>query len=271
MSFDQIERSNYGGKPIVLYEFTLGPTVWRYTSGQEDISFKGSSYKALGLKHEGYTLSGNPSSDDLTINISASAEVTTLFNGTPPSDPIQIAIRTLHFGDDEAPVVWSGHVKSARRVSMVEFAFVCNSLLSTLNRNGLRLSWQRGCPHALYDRLCRVDPADYATLVQVTAMTGSSLTAGGLSSLGNNYLAGGYLSFNGPYGTTERRAIESHGGNTISLLGATDGIAVGTWITVYPGCDRTTPTCLNKFDNLDNYGGFPHLPTKSPFDGDPVF
>ena len=271
MSFDQIERSNYDGAPITLYEFSLGETFWRYTSGQNDLTLKGAEYTAISIAHEGYTLSGNPDSDDLTIKISTSAEVTALFLATPPSDALYLRIRTLHRGDTEAPVVWSGLVKSGRQSSLVEFAFICNSLLSTLNRNGLRLSWGRGCPHALYDRACGVDPEDFATSVQVTSMTGVSITASAIGTLGDGYLAGGYLAFPSLYGTTERRAIEGHTGSTIQMLGTTDGIAVGDWITVYPGCDRTTATCQSKFDNLPNYGGFPHLPTKSPFDGDPVF
>lgn len=271
MSFDQIERSNYDGKPIMLYEFALGSKVWRYCGGQNDLNFNGELYPAFGIAHDGYSSSGNPTSDDLNINASAKIEVAALFNGTPPSDTIRCAIRTLHFGDTEAPVVWSGIVKSMKRVSTVEVIFNCNSLLSTLNRNGLRLSWQRGCPHALYDRQCRVDPASYATVVQVSAVTGTSLTALGIAALGDGYLDGGFLSFSGQYGTTERRAIEMHMGNRIDLLGSTDGIEVGQMIAVYPGCNRTTSMCMSKFGNLDNYGGFPHLPNKSPFDGDPVF
>lgn len=271
MSYDQFERSNYDGKPIMLYEFMLGSTVWRYSSGENPVVVQGRTYNTMGIAHEGYTLSGDPTSDDLTITLSARADVADLFSGTPPSDPVQVAIRSHHFGDTEAPVVWSGTIKSMRRVSTVEVKLNCNSLLSTLNRNGLRLSWQRGCPHALYDRLCRVDPNEYATAMQVSSLTGTSLTGTSLSTLGDGYLDGGFMSFTGPHGTTERRAIERHVGNVIHLLGTTDGLSADQWVSVYPGCDRTSGTCVEKFNNLSNYGGFPHLPNKSPFDGDPVF
>ena len=271
MSFDQIERSNYDGKPVVLYEFTLGESVWRYAGAQNDIEIGGVLYEALPIAHEGYSMSGNPDEDDLSIRISLRAAVTSLFNGTPPSRSLQISVRTVHFGDEEAPVVWSGIVKSMKRVSTVEATFNCNSLLSTLNRNGLRLSWQRGCPHALYDGLCRVNPDHYATAIQVQAVTGDHVESSGATALPNGYLNGGYLSFVSEHGVTETRAIEEHWQHRIRLLGLTDGIAVGQWIIVYPGCDRTSSTCVNKFNNLSNYGGFPHLPNKSPFDGDPVF
>lgn len=271
MGYDQIERSNYDGIPTTLYEFVLGDTYWRYTGGQNDIVFNEVTYTAIAITHEGFSQSGSPENDDLQIKISGRAGVTDLFIGTPPSSELLVRVRNLHRGDTEAPVVWSGQVKSGREVSQIEWNFVCNSLLSTLNRNGLRLSWGRGCPHALYDRSCRVDPADYAVSVQVNSLTGSTITSTALDALDDDYLSGGFLEFAGPYDTIERRAIESHVGSTIALLGTTDGIAASDWITVYPGCNRITLTCQTKFNNLDNYGGFPHLPNKSPFDGDPVF
>lgn len=30
-------------------------------------------------------------------------------------------------------------------------------------------------------------------------------------------------------------------------------------IHIYPGCDKTMETCKNKFDNVINFGGFPHI------------
>lgn len=33
----------------------------------------------------------------------------------------------------------------------------------------------------------------------------------------------------------------------------------GTDIDVYPGCDKTITSCKNKFNNVVNFGGFPHI------------
>lgn len=273
MSFDQIERSNYDGKPILLYEFVYGNIIWRYSGGQKDVTLNGVLYQAISVSHEGYSMSGSPSDDNVNISISTQAAVAKLFNGTPPSRSVQASIRTLHFGDAEAPVVWSGIIKSMRRVSNLEAQLNCNSMLSTLNRNGLRLSWQRGCPHALYDNQCRVNPDEHGVAVQVSELDGLKLTSPSLGWYGvfPNWFGGGYISFTGPHGNLELRPIERHQMSSLFLMSPPDGISVGSWITVYPGCDRTSATCLVRFDNLPNYGGFPHLPTKSPFDGDPVF
>jgi uncharacterized phage protein (TIGR02218 family) len=37
-------------------------------------------------------------------------------------------------------------------------------------------------------------------------------------------------------------------------------IAVGHTYSVYPGCDRRFATCKAKFNNVANFGGFPHIP-----------
>lgn len=39
-------------------------------------------------------------------------------------------------------------------------------------------------------------------------------------------------------------------------------IAPGDGYEVTPGCDRTKPTCISKFNNLINFGGFPDIPGK---------
>lgn len=271
MRHDEFERSNYDGAPTHLYEFSLGDSRWRYAASESDITLNGVTYVSSAIEHEDYSFSGNPDTDEFRINLAASTDVCRLYDGTPPSGSVLVNIRVLHRGSDDAAVVWSGFVKLGRRASAAEFTFTCTSMLATLNRNGLRLFWGRGCPHALYDRSCRVDPADFSTTVQITMLTGTTLTCPGLNALGDDYLSGGFIAFTHESGAPEHRGIESHGGNVITLLGLTDGLSPGDWITVHPGCARTTSACLNKFNNLDNYGGFPHLPAKSPFDGDPVF
>lgn len=271
MSFDEFEYSNYGGAPTTLFEFTLGTTTWRYSNGQHNATYLGNVYTALPIKHGDIVMSGDTSTDDLTVTIAASAPVTAMFHGTPPSESIQLTIRDIHRGDTEAPVIWSGLVKSGKQTSGAQFEFSCNSLLSTLNRNGLRLAWGRGCPHALYDRNCRVDLSSHGVATQVTSISNNVLTSSAFASFSDNWFSGGFVTFSGSFETVERRAIESHSGSEITLLSPSDGIQAGDWIVAYPGCDRVTSTCVSKFNNLANYGGFPHLPTKSPFDGDPVF
>jgi hypothetical protein len=69
----------------------------------------------------------------------------------------------------------------------------------------------------------------------------------------------------------ERRMILTHTGSDITIMGLPVDMRVGDTIFAFPGCDRTVDTCVGKFDNLVNMGGFPHSPGRNPFDGNPVF
>ena len=271
MGFDFIERSNSKGQPSVLYEFTIGDHRWGYTNAENDVVVLGQLYLSAAISDNGLTLSGDSQNDDFNITMPATAEFTTLFQGPMPGETIYCTVRLINRGDTQAPVAWVGTVKQGTRKDKLSFEVTCKALSSSLNRNGLRLAWGRGCPHALYDRGCQANPAAFAVAVQIQGLTGATVTSSSFESLPHNYLSGGYIEFEILAGVTERRAIEAHGGNYIMLLGTTEGLSTMDWIVVYPGCDRTSSTCQGKFNNLSNYGGFPHLPNKSPFDGDPVF
>lgn len=273
MTFDALEISNYDAIPVALYEFTLGASgnKWHYVSGEQDVNFGGFVYEATAISDSGIIQSGDVQNDDYTVTMPASSPFASLFIGTPPSVEIFLVVRSLNRGDPEAPIVWVGQVRSTKRVNLVTLEVVCKTLTASLNRNGLRLAWGRGCPHALYDRNCKVLPSNHGVVVQIQGLTGASIISSGLNLLPAKFLDGGYFEWAIMPGVSEKRMIESCVGPVVNVLGTTDGLLVGMWLALYPGCDRTTPTCQNKFNNLANYGGFPHMPNKSPFDGDPVF
>src|SRR3546814_7797331 len=37
-------------------------------------------------------------------------------------------------------------------------------------------------------------------------------------------------------------------------------------VILYPGCDHSRATCISKFNNLLNYGGYDFIPVKNPTD-----
>lgn len=271
MSYDFVESSNHSAAPAALYSFSIGSTEWLYTNVDEEIVVDGKTYVPLAISDSGQVQSGDIRNDDMTVTIPKSTPLVELFKGTPPSEGVWLTLRRQNQGEPDAPVVWVGWISNVKIVSAGAAEVVCRMLTSTLDRNGLRLSWSRGCPHALYDTGCRVNKDLHATDVEIESLTGTSLASADLEPLADGYLAGGFIEWELFDGVMERRAIESNADGALVLLGTTDGLEAGNIVTVYPGCDRTTSTCETKFNNLLNYGGFPHMPGKSPFDGDPVF
>lgn len=275
MTFDTIERSNYDGRPLRLYEFSIGTLYERYASSEENVTLPATPsphvYKAIPISDSGFVHSGDGQSNETTITLPSSAPIAQLFNTVPPSEELWIAIREMHYGDTEAPIVWVGTVSSSRQTGLAVTEFTCQLLTASFERNGLRLGWGRQCPHALYDRNCRVNKASFATAIMVESLTGNIVVSAALDSFPVGYFNNGFYEFSMIPGVMERRAIELHYGGSFLVLGTTEGLSVGGYILVYPGCARTTVECINKFNNLSNYGGIPHLPGKSPFSGDPIF
>jgi hypothetical protein len=72
-------------------------------------------------------------------------------------------------------------------------------------------------------------------------------------------------------GVPERRFILEHSGAAITLSSGASDIPVGAAVSLFPGCDHSAATCAAKFSNAANYGGFPYMPTKNPFGGDPIY
>lgn len=271
MGFSETEQSNYGGKPVALYDFALGDYHWRYAAAEDDPVVEEATYTGVPISDSGVIQSGDVQNDSFVVSISAEAEFLDLYIATPPSDPVYLVCRRWHRGDTDSTVSWVGTVKAVSRVDQTTFTITCKVATASLDRLGLRLAWGRNCPHALYDRLCTVNKATYAVTGTISALTGGSLTVAALSAKADGWFSGGFIEFVRFEDVVERRGVEDHTGSVVTMLGATDGLEVGMSVTAYPGCDRTVSTCANKFSNSANYGGFPHMPGVSPFDGKPVF
>lgn len=271
MAHDDIERSNYDAQPVVLYSFAIGPNEWHYINGEKTEVIGGVPYLPLAITDNGEAMSGEVTADDFVITMDGSADFVTLFRGTPPSAEITVLKRHWNAGETEAPVVGTYLVRSGRRSDAAGWEITCRALTASLNRNGLRLGWGRGCPHALYDQNCAVNPNNYRVATTVASLTGTSFTAPGLTGFPANYFAGGYFEWEWLPGVLEKRAIESSQGASIGVLGTTDGMQLNGPIALYPGCNRTTAMCNSRFGNILNYGGYPLMPGESPFDGKPVF
>lgn len=274
-SYDLAEIGTYTGEDVRLYRFQIGTGIWYYNNGDRDIEWNGVTWSQLEISDDGMKQKGEAVTDDFTITADASIAIVQMFRGTPPSQPIQVTLFQLQFGDVVAPIMWVGYISSVRYKDEASADIICNTQTAFLNRKGLRLSWTRACPHALYDQDCGVVAANYAETAIVTDLFGNGFgyTPDGPpdpGKLGGGRFQNGYIEWS-PDGTyTQRRAIQVDNQTSAIIIGLTDGMTVGMVITMYPGCARTPPACI-AFNNLPNYGGFPMMPGRSPFDGFSVF
>lgn len=271
MSYNDLETSNYSGEPVYLYEFRLNDRYWRYTSSAQRLSALGTIWEAVAISDDGVKQTGETQVDALNITLPTESAVVGLFIGTPPINRIRVMIRHLHYGDTDAAVAYVGEVYQCNSASPVQSVLTCNTLSAAMERNGLRLAWSRGCPYAVYDVSCKVNKENFRFDGVIASVGGSSIVVNGAAAYGDDWFTGGFIEWIDPQRGTERRAIETHTGNTLNIFGVVSGLAGGMVIKVYPGCPRTSAACQSRFNNLDNYGGIISMPDRSPFDGNPVF
>lgn len=281
MAFDTYENSNFDGVPVRLYEISYGGDAWRYNSSDRNLTVGGVEYVACAISDDGFDQSGEATSETLSITCPASLEIVRRYRGTPPSSTILVRVRELHYDDvgyiagglTSVPIVWQGELTGVREQDSATAILTANMLTISFKRGGLRLSWQRQCPHFVYDSNCRLNKASFAVAVTGTINATKITVSTDISGYAANYFDGGFVEWTDPVtGTKEMRGIELQEGSVLNLLGTIDNIeGTSASFKIYPGCRRTIDYCQSVFNNHANYGGVPHLPGRSPFDGNPIY
>lgn len=283
MAFNDIESSIEGGRPISFYAFTLNSLTWRYTSADSDLTAGGFTWEAAAISDDGQRQTGETQNDAMSIVAPSWTGPAQVFMSGAPSKNIQVAILRKHQQDAEMVTEYIGEITQVNFPLPGTARITCETLASTMQREGLRQGWQRACPHTLYDPLtCRLDKSAWGIAFTVLAVNGYNVDLDTASALPTGHFNGGFMEWTHPIRGIEFLPVEIHTaapsgpvapGNPncfLVLFGLPNDLYVGATGTIYPGCDFT-PTRCQAFSNYDNYGGVPDMPGKSPFDGTPVF
>jgi len=183
--------------------------------------------------------------------------------------PQQADVNVVRLEDNgEVVLRWIGHVVSLG-VADTHVEFYAESALSQALRRPVGLMVSRSCPHRLFDAGCRLDRNAFSRRAIVVAIEHRTLLLD--TSLAPHWASGGELTH---VVSGERieivEQLESSGaaGSRITLHSRPYNTRVGDAVEVTPGCDRAIFTCHTKFNNRQNFGGFPHLPTKNAFEAE---
>ena len=278
MTYAAPETSIQDANPVELFTFTRDNSTWNYTSASADYTDTTVSphvtYTSASIDAGNVEASNEDLRNSLKLTVSREFAIAELFRVAAPTDVVAVTIRRLHRDDGTPVVAWMGRVLSCT-TSGAEAVIQCEPLTISLKRTGLRQLYQRSCPHVLYGAGCGLDKADWDTSATVATISGLTITVGALMA-GMSY-GGGFIEWIDGNGNTERRFIESVSTsgspetNTLMLTQAFVGLATSDTITVYPGCAHNTTSCNDEFSNIINYGGWPYIPVKNIFVGNPVF
>ena len=263
-TYDLTETSLASGRPVQLYRFAMQTRLWHYTSADRPVAHSGASYAPLAISDDGIRQTGQSSADNLKITAPADFDVAVLYRHTPPGHQMSVAIFARHYGIDDFVTIWAGEVLACSWPEADRCELTCSPLTARMDKTGLRLSWERGCPHVLYSHACGVSREQYRMDLTVQNMDGAALGCDLAAAQPDGTFTAGLIEWQTRGGWVERRTIEAHAGRVLRLLGGTSGISVGQAIRAYPGCRQTVESC-KRFGNLLNYGGVPHLCGVSPY------
>jgi len=264
MSYEGTENSQHSGEPIEIYEFIQDTTYWRYTSANIPIVKDSETFESISIERDEISQSQELMKNSIALRVIRDNPLASIFLNYSAELPVSLTIFRQHLVDANFIVYWKGKVTSFRPQES-EISIECESILTSLKRNALAPKWTRMCRHALYSQTpftCLVDRAAFASSgTTVTAISGVVITTNNANSQANGYYSNGLFEFNGTF-----RTIVGHTGNAVTINRPLQDLIVTSPIIIYPGCDHSTNHCINKFNNLPNYGGNPAWPNTNPFE-----
>lgn len=264
MTYTTYEQSVADGQPVELYRFAQGINRWLYTSGQAPVDYLSETYQPLTLARGAIEQANEIHRNGIEITLPRDCPVAALFIAAPPEGIVSVTIYRKHLGDTEFITYWKGRVTAARFSGSV-VQLKCEPIATSLKRVGLRARYQLLCRHVLYSASCGALRESYRVDGTVASVSGTQLTVAAAAGQANGYFVAGMLS-----SAAGLRMITAHAGSSLTLAAPLISLKVGDAVSLFAGCDHTTAQCAGRFNNLDNFGGFPFIPVKNPFAGDAI-
>ncbi|MEO1538932.1 MAG: DUF2163 domain-containing protein [Pseudomonadota bacterium] len=160
---------------------------------------------------------------------------------------------------------FAGHIGEITR-GTVAFEAELLSLSDQLNRPVGRAILKR-CDAVLGDARCGVDldqPAFRGSGQVVAVLPTGRIEVSGLDSYADAWFDGGSLVWSSGANAGRSGIVKRDIGSAPKVLelwiAPAAEIAVGDAFDVRAGCDKSTETCITRFDNYENFRGFPHVP-----------
>lgn len=265
-----------------LYRFTMGTDVWTFTSGDTEVVYNSETYTPQPIGRGQRESKRELSKATLDVQMDVQNVIAQDLLGAITERQLGL---TLYIQNDASTIVgWKGRLSSLKPAgNKVGLSF--ESVFTSLRRPGLRARFQKNCRYVLYHNGCNVDPETVASIPGLpTSVTAEVIVIAAAALQADGWWIGGMVREGGGlYGF-----VVDHVGTTITLQRPLDtliqdmvpaqygygnnyGNLYGSpSVTLFPGCDHQRGTCLTKFANLNNFGGFPWIPTRSPMDGSSI-
>lgn len=257
------------GAPFELYEFTVpgASLVWRYTNQPSVVTYAAADYEPAVISHGQVTQQAASVGATTSIECADDNPFALAMLASLSSRPVRVVIRQIHRDDPdaEATTLFIGLVTGVS-FEGAKASLPCGSRYALSSKRRVPwLTYQAGCNWEWGGAGCGVNRDAYRVTAGLVAgdQTGRVLTVAAADGFADGYFSGGWVE---RPSTGATWFIEEHSGANLTValpvspLGSTSED-----FYFYPGCQKNESYCLATFDNLDNYLGYPRLPSINPF------
>lgn len=273
------ESSPQDNRPVELYDFVFAPGssgTQRVTSYTHDFVFNGLLYSKRVIKRGSLAVVNSQNNvPEMTITMPVNDPIVQAYIGVGVAPQrTKVTITRFQQASQTSQQIWAGYIASCT-VTHRDATF----RIASLADDGFRIPipsvvMSKLCNHVLYDAMCTVSRSGNASITTITSISPDrrTITVASLNSfIGEieSFYYGEFVHF----GTTERRTIipqlVAASPFTVALdVALPTTVFVGDACIIYRGCNHSVATCQTKFQNVDNFGGHPHIQTTNFFYSD---
>lgn len=244
-------------------------TVYGYTDYKQEIFVEGVNYvPSPGLQKVSMHLTANAEVSNQKFSSGwVEAPEEDLRGGKFDSATIEVSWASWKHPSYGRLVVFTGQIGE---VSWSEEGFEANivSYMKNLSVN-IGNVFTANCRHTLFSTAtigncgyCGVNKASFTGTGSVSSVQTNKWVFTISNSQPDGYYSNGLIKFTSGYNNGLSAVIKSHASGQVTLMLPTAfSIQAGDTYEIQAGCDKTLETCKTKFNNVLNYGGFPHIQT----------
>jgi uncharacterized phage protein (TIGR02218 family) len=234
-----------------------------FTDYSNDIEFEGLVYQAA----VGHTPSNVKTNSQLNVD---NLEITTTvdFSAIDDMDALaglwdyaEVVISTINYADLSQGKMylrrgWMGQMKFGRQEVTAELRGMMQPLQQIIGR-----IYSLACDADLGDNRCKVNLPAFTVTGAITAVASTRQFTDSGRTESARWFEGGVLTWLTGANATYKMEVKSFASGVITLQQPMiNDVAVGDTYSMSAGCDKTLPSCRDKFNNVINHQGFPHIP-----------
>lgn len=238
-----------------IYEFNISGTDYYFTSSNTDITIGSKIYKAIPITRSeiSYELKAN------------TAKVKTSLRDAPFNTLVTQSLKDLAsvkiYRYPEDILIFYGKITKVQAdYAKQEIELYLGNIYDLENTKIPKRTYSPTCPWTFCSKECGLNITDYQfTLLaaDITIIDNKHLQADKFRTINYNLTAGYIRTSNDEY-----HFIINHSSNEIELLLPITNLQFNN-ILFTGGCDKTKETCKNIYNNLNNFGGFPFIPSNN--------